>query len=199
VSDEFAKWDELARLWHAHTATVSTLDVERHAQRQRRQMLVMAAAEAACMTLSFAAAVWIAMQTTFIALSAISIVFFALSAYLQHRMRREPACSGGHDLLSSLQHSIAREDWNLAQLRIGRAVTFLTLFAIGIVTTDHLGHYSSTPAARLWALLAVTLIVLATLVLNLVLARQARLRKSRVESFAWQMTHGPEFQQSGRR
>jgi len=193
MSDEFGNWSELARLWHAHSATVSSLDVEHLARRQRRRMRVIAVAEATGMALSFISAVWIAMQTTMIALSAISIVSFALCAFLQHRLRREPPAAGGHDLLSSLQHSVAREEWNLAQLGIGRAVTFLTLFAIVIVAADHLRHYSTTPPARLWALVSVSLIVLLILAVNLWLTRKARLRKARVESFASQLAQGPEF------
>ena len=193
MSDEFGNWNELARLWHAHREAVSALEVERQAHRQRRQMLVVAAAEATCMGLSFIAAVWIAMQTTMIALTAITVVFFALCGFLQHRMRREPPCAGGHDLLSSLQHSIAREEWNLAQLGIGRAITFLTLFAIVSVTADHLRHYATTPPARLWALISVALIVVLILALNLRLARQARSRKARSERVVRQISRGPEF------
>jgi hypothetical protein len=199
MSDEFGRWNELAKLWHAHAECIPALDVERHANRQRRQMLLVAAAEAVCMSLSLAAAIWIAMQTTFIALSAISTVFFALSAFLDHRMRREPASAGGHDLLSSLRLGLEREGWNLSQLRIGRAVTLATLLAIGMMMVDHLRHYSDTPPARLWALVSVFLIVVATLVLNWRQARQARMRLARLEHFARQMADGPEFQdRSGR-
>jgi len=193
MSDEFGNWNELARLWHAHSETVATLDVEHVARRQRRRMRMIAAAEAIGMALSFISAVWIAMQTTMIALSAISIVSFALCAFLQHRLRREPPGAGGHDLLSSLEHSVAREEWNLAQLGIGRAVTFLTLFAIVIVAADHLRHYATTPPMRLWALVSVSVIVLMILAVNLWLTRKAKLRKARVESFATQISQGPEF------
>lgn len=198
MSSEFANWSDLARLWHTHTEAVSTSEVEHHAQRQRRQMMLLAGAELACMSLSFIAAVWIAVQTAMVAMTTITVVFFALCGFLQHRMRREPPASGGHDLLSSLEHSIAREEWNLAQLGIGRAITFLTLFGIVMVAADHLRHVESTPAARLWALLAVTLIVLLILGLNLVLTRAARVRKTRMENFARRLSSGPEFRNEGR-
>jgi hypothetical protein len=68
-----------------------------------------------------------------------------------------------------------------------------------MLTADHLYHVSSTPPARLWALLAVSLAVLATLLLNLWLTRQARARKSRGEFVAWQMSQGPEFDHASRR
>jgi len=193
VSDEFGDWGELVRLWHTQTEAMSAASVEQHARRQRWQMQALAAGEAACMALSFIAAVWIAMQTTMIALTAIVVVFYGVCAFLQHRLRREPSPSGGIDLLSSLDHSIAREEWNLAQFGIGRAVTFLTLFAIGMVTSDHLNSYSTTPAVRLWALLAVTLFVLIVLALNIAFTRRARVRKQRLESFSLRLRTGPEF------
>lgn len=197
MSDEFANWNELVRLWHTHTEEMSTADVELHAQRQRRQMQALAAAEAACMVLSFSATVWIAMQTTMVALTAIVVVFYGVCAFLQHRLRREPSPSGGSDLLSSLDHSIAREEWNLTQFGIGRVVTFFTLLAIGMVASDHLVSYATTPAVRLWALLVVTFLVLLVLALNIVLTRRTRARKKRLESFALRMLTGPEFRNAG--
>jgi hypothetical protein len=198
MSSEFGNWNELAQLWHRHTAAVCASEVERHAARQRRQMLVLAVAEAACMSLSLVAAVWIAVQTAMVILTGITMVFFALCAFLQHRMRREPPPSGGHDLLSSLEHSVERERWNLSQLGIGRAVIFLTLSGIVLVAADHLAHLATTPAARLWALLGVTFFVLMILVLNLLLTWRARRRKARMESFAARLAGGPEFRGGAR-
>jgi hypothetical protein len=193
VSDEFGNWSDLARLWHLHTQAISATEIEAHARRQSRQMWMLAMAEGACMALSFIAAVWIAMQTAMVAMTAITVVFFALCAFLQHRLRREPPPNGGFDLLSSMDHSIAREQWNLAQLGIGRAITFLTLFGIVMVASDHLRFFSTTPVARLWALLGITFIVSGILALNLVLTRRALARKRRMESFASQLRSGPEF------
>jgi hypothetical protein len=156
-------------------------------------MTLLAAAEAACMSLALVAAVWIAMQTAMVAMTTITMVFFALCAFLQHRLRREPPPSGGHDLLSSLEHSIDREQWNLSQLGIGRAVTFLTLFGIVMIAADHLRHLASTPAARLWSIVGVALIVLMILALNLLLTWRARQRKARMESFAARLSGGAEF------
>jgi hypothetical protein len=193
MSDEFGKWDELARLWHAHTETMSSDDVERRAGRKRAQMLALATGEVAGMALSFGASMWIAMQTTMVALTAIVIVFFGVCAFMQHRLRREPPAGGGADLLTSLDVSIAREEWNLAQFAIGRAVTFLTLFAMVMVAADHLRSFATTPAVRLWSLLAVTCFVLMILAANVALTRRTRGRKRRLESFASRMRTGPEF------
>jgi len=183
MSDEFAQWNSLAKLWHAESAAVSAADIEQHAWRQRRSLLALAVAEALGFALVFIGAVWISMHTAMIAMSSLTIVFFATCGFLQHRMRREPPPSGGDDLLSSLEISIAREEWNIAQLGIGRAVTFLTFFAIVMVASNHLRFIDSTPAARLWSLFAIALIVLGVLIWNVFLTRRARRRRANLESF----------------
>jgi FtsH-binding integral membrane protein len=184
MSDEFAQWNSLAKLWHAERAAVSAADIEQHARRQRRSLLALAGAEAAGFALVFIGAVWISMHTALIAMTALTIVFFATCGFLQHRMRREPPPSGGYDLLSSLEISIAREEWNLAQLGIGRAVTLLTFFAILMVAANHLRFIGSTPPARLWSLFAIALIVFGVLSWNVFLTQRARARRFRLESFA---------------
>jgi len=184
MSDEFAQWNELGRLWHAQASPISASDVERQSRRERRRMFDLAIAEGAALVIAFIAAIWIAMQTAFVALSAVSMVSFGLCGLLHHRMRREPPSSGGVDLLGSLDVSAAREAWNLAQLRIGRWVTFFTLLALGLLGADHLLHRATTPSARLWALLGISLIVVAILAWNLVLTRAARRRKAQIDSFA---------------
>jgi hypothetical protein len=193
MSDEFANWNELGRLWHAQASPISATDVERQARRERRRMLNLAIAEGVGLLVAFCAANWIAMQTAFVALSAVSMVSFGLCGLLHHRMRREPPATGGIDLLSSLAVSSLREDWNLAQLRIGRAVTFFTLLAIGLLGADHWIHRATTPPARLWALLGISLIVASILAWNLVLTRDTRRRKARLHSFASLLRAGPEY------
>jgi hypothetical protein len=193
MSDEFAQWNTLAKLWHTEHGVVSVADVELHARRQRQDMLALAAAEAFGFALVFVGALWISMHTAMVAMSALTITFFAFCGFIQHRMRREPPHSGAEDLLSSLEVSIAREEWNLAQLGIGRAVTFLTFVAIVMVASNHLRFLDTTPAARLWSLLAIALIVFAVLLWNVFLTHRARTRKSRLESFALRLRGGPEF------
>ncbi len=177
MSDEFGNWGELARLWHAGLPALLPEEVERQALRRRIHMLALAAAEAGAMTLAFIAAVWIAMHTAFVAMAAISMVFFGVSGYLHHRMRNEPEPSGSQDLLTSLEEGMAREDWVLRQLGVGRAVIVLMLASIALLGSDLLRFYAATPGARLWALLAIALIVVGILVWNLVLTRAARRRK----------------------
>jgi hypothetical protein len=155
-------------------------------------MLALAAAEAGGMFLAFIAAVFIAVHTALIAMSGICFVFFGVCGYLQHRMRREPPPSGGADLLSSLEVSMAHEDWTLTQLGIGRAVTLLTLVAMVMVAANDLRFYAITQAAHLWALFAITCIVLAIFTWNLLLTRRARRRKARLQSYSLRLRAGPE-------
>ena len=183
MSDEFGQWNNLAKLWHAENTAVSIVDVENFARRQRRGLLALAVAEAVGFALVFIGAMWISMHTALVAMWALTMVFFAACGFLQHRMRREPPPSGGYDLLSSLDVSIAREEWNLAQLGIGRAVTFLTFFAIVMVASNHLRFLATTPAERLWSLFAIALIVFGVLISNVLLTRSARRRKANLESF----------------
>jgi hypothetical protein len=177
MSDEFGNWQELAKLWHAEIAAVAPEVVERHAQRRRRETQALAAAEVVALVLTFIVAAWIAMQTAFVAMTAITLVFFGVSGYLHHRLRNEPVPSGDRDLLTSLAEGILREEWVLRQLVVGRAVSVVTLASIGLVGWDHLRFFASTPAARLWAMLAVSLVVLTTLAWNLALTRQAQRRR----------------------
>ena len=193
MSDEFGQWNSLAKLWHTESAAVSTADIEQHAERQRQTLMALAVAEGLGFALVFIGAVWISMHTALIAMSAVTIVFFAICGFLEHRMRREPPPSGGVDLLSSLEVSIAREEWNLTQLGIGRVATFLTFAAIAMLASNHLRFIDSTPAVRLWSLLAIALIVFGVLMWNVFLTRRARARRSRLESFAMRLRAGPEF------
>lgn len=191
MCDEFGNWNDMSRFWHAGGSDLSIADVERHARRQRRLLAYLRLAEGGALTLAFVAAMWIAMQTAYVAMTALTVVFFGVCAYLQHRMRREPMPPAGDDLLTSLGSSVAREEWNLAQLGAGRAVTLLTLAAISMVVFDHLRHYASTPPQRLGALLAIAAIVLAILAWNLVLTVRLRRRKGLLQAIAAQMGAAP--------
>jgi hypothetical protein len=184
MSDEFGNWQELAKLWHTESRLVSAVEVERHALRQRRQMVALAGAEAGALALAFIAAVWIAMHTAFVAMSAITLVFVGVCGYLQHRLRREPPPAGDDDLLTSLDARMAHEDWVLTQLGVGRAVSLVTLVSMALLGSDHLRFFTTTPAERLWALLAITLVVVAILAWNLVLTWQAKRRRARLGDYS---------------
>jgi hypothetical protein len=187
MCDEFGNWNDLSKFWHAGGNDIAAADVERLARRQRRLMAYLRFAEGGALVIAFAAAMWIAMQTAFVAMTALSVVFFAACGYLQHRLRRDSAAIGADDVLTSLAASIAREDWNLAQLGAGRALTFLTLAAISMLVFDHLRHYASTPPGRIGALLAIAGIVLVILAWNLLLTLRIRRRRRLLRAVAEQL------------
>ena len=191
MCDESGNWNELSKLWHAGGGVLSSVEVELRARRQRRLLVWLRFAEGGALTLAFIAAMWIAMQTAYVAMSALSVVFFGTCGYLQYRMRQEPLPPGDDDLLTSLGASIEREKWNLAQLGAGRAVTLLTLAAISMVVFDHLRHYASTPPGRLGALLAIAGIVLAILAWNVVLTVRIRRRRRLLQAISLQMGSAP--------
>jgi len=184
MSDEFGNWQELAKLWHAESRVVSVVEVERHALRKRQQMFALAGAEAVALSLAFIAAVWIAMHTAFVAMSAITLVFVGVCGYLQHRMRREPPPAGDDDLLTSLDARMEHEDWVLTQLGVGRAVTLATLVSMVMLGSNDLRFFTTTPVERLWALLAITLVVFAILAWNLVLTWQAKQRRAQLSDYS---------------
>jgi hypothetical protein len=187
MCDESGNWHDLSKLWHAGGGALSPGDVAQRARQQSRLMAWLRFGEGAALTLAFIAAMWIAMQTAYVAMTALSVVFFGVCGFLQYRMRHEPPTAGADDLLTSLEASIQREDWNLAQLGAGRAVTLLTLAAISMVVFDHLRHYASTPPGRLGALLGIASIVLAILAWNLVLTMRIRRRKRLLQSVSTQV------------
>jgi hypothetical protein len=147
MSDEFGNWNALTKLWLERPQPVAQQDVERHAWRQHRNMIALAAAEGTGLVLAFIAAVWIAMHTAFISMASITVVFFGVCGYLQHRMRREPPPDGGHDLLTPWAAGGEGEEWNLAQLGVCRAVTLVPLGAIALLDSDHLRFFEHTPPA----------------------------------------------------
>ena len=128
-----------------------------------------------------------------VSLTAIVAVFVGVCAFLHHRLRREPPPDGGNDLLSSLENAIAREEWNITQFAIGRAISLVTLAGMLMLCSDHLRAYATTPAVRLWAMLAIVVVVVLTLAANFGLARRARARKRQSEAMARRVRTGPEF------
>ena len=106
-------------------------------------------------------------------------VFALVSAVVIVRMRREPAPSGSVDVLQSLKDSLDREDWIAEQLRFGRALSFVALFAIVMATASQLRHVSSTSTLALMAGGVAAACVIAALVWNLMLVRRSRTRRRR--------------------
>lgn len=190
--DENPDWNDLAAMWRAEGAGIPIEEIESHARRERMQMSALAFAEAMGLAAACLAALWLVLQANYVVLSAIVLAMNVVTAFVAWRLRRDPEPAGGADLLSALATNVAREEWNVTQLRIGRGVNFLTLFAVLMALSTRLRYFATTPTATFATLFAVGAIVLAVLAWNLLLTRRARERQRRLESYATRLRAGPE-------
>jgi hypothetical protein len=173
-------WNELSKMWQADAAAVSFEEIDVHLARERRRMRVITFVELAGVGLGVAAAAWLTFFTPFRWLGAIVVVFTIVSAFAAVRMRREAVPSGAVDVLHSLKESIEREDWIAEQLRMGRALSFVALFAIVMATSTQLHRFHTLPTVGLAAAIAAGTYVIAVLAWNLVLTRRAHIRRTRL-------------------
>ena len=172
-------WDDLAKMWQADAAAISAADIDEHLRRQRRQMLGVMAAQLSGLLAGFIAAICV-LVSTHPGMGVAILIFGGASALITLRMRRESEAGGSMDLLQSLKDSIAREDWLAEQLRLGRALSFVALFAIVLATAVQLLKLKAFSAAGLTAAGIGCGVVLAALVWNLVLTLRSRRRKARL-------------------
>jgi hypothetical protein len=176
-------WDDLAKLWQADAARVSTEEIDAHLDRQRRQMRAVTAAEMMGAGAGMVAAAILLFFTPHVWMGVLIMVFGGASAWLALRMRREARLPGANNLLQSLKDSIAREDWLDTQLRLGRALSFVALFAILMATSLQLLRLKAFSAAGLVAAGVGCAVVLGALGWNLVLTARLRRRRARLRYF----------------
>jgi hypothetical protein len=174
-------WNDLAKLWQADGAAVSVDDVERHLRRERATMLGVLLAEIAGLAVGTSAAIWLSSFMPFVGLGAVLAMFG--SAFVAMRLRREQIPSGTVDFLQSLKESIAREDWIEEQLRIGRALSLVALFAVVIATSVQLQRFHTISVFGLDAAIVSCAYVTSVIVWNLVLTRRSRRRRARLQYF----------------
>ena len=173
-------WNDLARLWQADAAGVSVSDIDAHLQRERRQMLGVTIAEMLGLGMGVLAAALVVLFA-YVGMGVVIILFGGISAWLALRMRREAAPPGSSDLMKSLKDSIEREDWLAGQLRMGRALSFVALFAIVQATSVQLFRLKAFTATVLIAAGIGSAVVLAALAWNLVLTLRSRRRLTRLK------------------
>jgi hypothetical protein len=174
-------WNDLSRMWQADAAAVSLDEIDDHLAREHRRMRVVTIVELAGVGLGMIAAAWLTFFTPFRWMGAIVAAFAIVSTLAAVRMRREPASSGAVDVLHSLKESIEREDWIAEQLRIGRALSFVALFAIVMVTSTQLVRFHAMPAPGLGAAISGSVYVIGILAWNLILTRRAHARRARLQ------------------
>lgn len=176
-------WQDLSTLWQADAAAVRVEEIDAYLTRERRQLRLAAAGELAGLGIGIFAAVWIALFLPYPVLGFALASFAIASAYMARRLRRAPAPQGSATLARSLKDSIAREDWITAQLRFGRALSFVALFALVFAAAAQLRFVRPLDAAALSAEAAGAAFVLGALMWNAVLTRRARVRRERLQYF----------------
>ena len=174
-------WNDLSTMWQADAARVSLADIDAHLQRERRQMWGVTLAEMAGLGAGLVAAAVVLLFTPHVWLGVVIILFGGASAWITLRLRRAGPPPGSKDLLQSLKDSIEREDWLSGQLRLGRALSFVALFAIVLATAMQLLRLQAFSAMGLTAAGIGCAVVLAALAWNLVLASRSRRRLHRLK------------------
>jgi hypothetical protein len=175
-----SEWTELSRMWQADAAAVSLDEIDGHVRRERLKLRVVTTVELAGAALGVCAAAWLAFFTPFLWMGTVVGIFAVVSAFAVIRLRRVPEPSGADGLMHSLKESIGREDWVAEQLRFGRALSFVALFAIVMATASQLLRFHTISAVGLAAASAGAAYVAGVLVWNLVLTRRTHVRRARL-------------------
>jgi len=177
------EWLELTRLWQAEGAAVSVDELEQHRQREHAAMRALAAVELAGLGLGIVVGIWMSIASPFIWVSSVFIAFCVVMGWVASRRNHvEPL--GGEDLLTSLRIAMAREDWVAAELRFGRALSFVVSFVIVYMTSYQMHNFASASAGSWLALAAAAAWICGVLAWNVLLLRRSARRRQRLESYA---------------
>lgn len=180
-------WQELGRVWTAGRAPVGSDDIVRLHEHQCRRLQTARVAEVSCTILGVAAALWLALASRFLWLGIATATFSVASLFFALRSQRQPAPRGCLDLLRSLQESLAYQDWLAEQLRHGRVLGFVALFAVVMAASTQLMHLAGATRSGLLASAAAALAISGTLAWNMTLAWQVWRRTARLRAFMKEM------------
>lgn len=175
------EWNDLAKMWQADAAGVSLQEIDAHLERERRHLRGVTLAELAGVGAGIIAAALLLFFTPHVIMGVVIIVFGGASAWITLRMRREGGPPASVDLMQSLKDSIAREDWLAGQLRLGRALSFVALFAIVSGLSAQLHQARAFSSTILIAAGIGCAAVLAALAWNLLLTLRSRRRRERLQ------------------
>jgi hypothetical protein len=173
-------WNDLAKMWQADAAGVSLEEVDEHLQHEKRRMAAVAIAEFAGLGAGLVAAMLVLALTHFW-LGVVIVVFGGVSAWIALRLRRAGRAHGSGDLMQSLKDSIDHEDWIAEQLRFGRVLSFVALFAIVQATSAQLFRLKAFSTTVLVAAGIGCAVVLGALAWNLWLTARSKRRRARLE------------------
>jgi hypothetical protein len=184
-------WRDLAQVWQSGLAPLNGEDVERLHERQRRRLRLARGFELACTVLGITASLWLALASRFRLLGILTALALGASVIFLLRVRRQPVPPGSTDLLQSLQLSIEYQDWLAEQLRYGRVLGFMALFAVVVSASTQLLHMPRTTASGLIAAAVAALAIGAALAWNMTLAWQVWQRSRWLNAFRRALMDGP--------
>lgn len=176
-------WQELAQTWRTGNVPVTGADIEALRRSQQRRLRIARGAEVACSVLGIVAALWLGLVSRFFWVGMLTVVFSAASIHFALRGQRMPVSPGSADLLQSLRESLEYLDWLAGQLRTGRVLGYVALFAVVMAASTQLMRFSSAAPLELLATAAAGIAVSGTLGWNLSQAWQVWKRTRRLQSF----------------
>lgn len=177
------QWRELAQIWKTGEPSVTAADIEALHARQHRRLRMARAAELACSALGVLAALWLGLASRFVWVGILTVVFSIASVYVVSRTRRMQAPQGTADLRKSLHDSLAYLDWLAEQLRYGRILGFVALFAVVMSASVQLMRMASATPSGMFATAAAGIAISMALGWNMTLAWQAWRRAARLRAF----------------
>ena len=176
-------WQELGRIWKTGRPPVTIADIEALHARQHRRVRIARAAAFACSVLGVMAALWLAFVSPLRWVGILTVVFSVASVSFMLRVRRVAVPQGSANLLDSLKASLTCLDWLAEQLRYGRALGFMALFAVVMVASNQLMRLAGPPRSVLFATAGAGVAVSAVLVWNMIVARQVWRRSAQLLAF----------------
>jgi hypothetical protein len=177
------QWRELARIWKAGDAAVTAADIEALHARQHLRLRVARAGELACSVLGIVAATWLGLASRFTWVGILTAAFSVASVFLVLRTRRMPVPQGCDELLESLQGSLSYLDWLAGQLRYGRILGFMAMFAVVMAASTQLMRSAGATSSALIATAAAGMAIGAALAWNMTLAWKVWRCRARLQAF----------------
>lgn len=177
------QWQQLTRIWKTGDAPVTAADVAALHGRQHRRLRIARGAEMASSMLGFIAAVWLALASRFLWVGILTAAFSLASVYVVFRARRRAVPQGSADLMQSLNDSLGYLEWQAEQLRYGRVLNYVALFAVVMAASTQLMRWTRVAPPELLATAAAGIAVSAALAWNMTLAWQVWRRSIRLRAF----------------
>jgi hypothetical protein len=177
------QWQELARIWKTGDALVTVAEIEELHGRQTRRLRIARMAELGCSLLGVIASLWLGLASPFLWVGIVTAAFSVSSVYFVWRAQRMPLPQGSADLLVSLKDSLAYLGWLAEQLRYGRILGFVALFAVVMAASTQLMRLAAAAPSGLLATSVAGMAISATLAWNMRLAWQVWRRTTHMHIF----------------